>query len=267
MDLLDSLRALSRRWVITLPLLLLTLGSVVAAYMVLPATYQSTASVVLLSSEIGSKEAGGNPYLAFDSSLSVTADVVARRMMDEGTVKEFQAQGFKSEYKIAISPESDRPILEVEVSGHNRSDTQRTLDAVVARIRPTLESIQSKTAFNARIRLSGVSKMTTPEETISDKLRLLIMLLASGIIVTVAVPLFVDSSISRRRAARRPAPPERSRELGRLVRSDGVDGADGLDGTTAAPRKSWTPSAEEEPWEPYLPPDVPRGAATPDPRS
>jgi capsular polysaccharide biosynthesis protein len=247
MDLLDSLRALSRRWVITLPLLVLTLASVVAAYVLLPATYESKASVVLLSSEIGSKEAGGNPYLAFDSSLSVTADVVARRMMDEDTVRAFQARGFTAEYKIAISPESDRPILEVDVSGHNRSVTQATLEAVVKQIGPTLDAIQAKSQLNARIRLSDVSKMTAPDETVSGKLRTMIMALACGLIVTVAVPLFVDSAIARRRPAGPGSRPARRPQPAR-------------ESSAPLAAKAWPVRTEEEkPWEPYLPPETRRG--------
>jgi hypothetical protein len=235
---------------ITFPLLTLTLASVAAAYVVLPATYESKASVVLLSSQIASKEVGGNPYLAFDSSLSVTADVVARRMMDDDSVKAFQAHGYKADYKIALSPESDRPILEVDVTGHNRSDVQATLDAVVNQIAPTLEEIQARAPLNSRIRLNGVSKTTAPKKTISGKLRLLIMGLACGLIVTVAVPLFADSAMARRRpaalAARSPQP--RPPAAG--------------ENTPPFARKAWPePGEERNPWEPYLAAEPRRGTS------
>src|ERR1700746_2531956 len=72
MDLLGTLRALTRCWWLTLLLLLLSFGGLAFFYTALPWTYQSSASVLFLSSPSQTKEAGGNPYQQFADSLHVS---------------------------------------------------------------------------------------------------------------------------------------------------------------------------------------------------
>ena len=84
MDLLSSLR---RRWVLACSLFLLALAGTAYGWIKLPSTYQSTSSVVLLAPKNATKTVGGNPYLAFNSSLNMTGDVVRYETNDSRTVE------------------------------------------------------------------------------------------------------------------------------------------------------------------------------------
>src|SRR5437899_772474 len=100
MDLLDSLGVLVRRWLLTLPLFLLTISALAGAWVKLHLQCSSQASMVCLSSPVQAKNAGGNPWLVFDGSLTVTAEVVGREMMDDSTASKLRAQGLTAGYKV-----------------------------------------------------------------------------------------------------------------------------------------------------------------------
>src|SRR5271165_1899717 len=70
------MKTLRKRWAITLVLFVLTIVATGGAYAALPSTYQAKANVILLPSATLAKTAGGNPYLAFDSTLNEAADVI-----------------------------------------------------------------------------------------------------------------------------------------------------------------------------------------------
>ncbi len=90
-----------RRAALTAGLVLLALASFAAALALFPASYQSQASVVLLASRAASRVTGGNPYLGFTPSLSLTADVVSRALMGPATGQAAGGEGFNESYTVA----------------------------------------------------------------------------------------------------------------------------------------------------------------------
>ena len=77
----------------------------------LPWTYTSQSTVVLLASQHASKVVGGNPYLAFDSSLTLTADVVRREVMDPRTGQDLAKRGYTASYAVVDAPDTSGPVL------------------------------------------------------------------------------------------------------------------------------------------------------------
>jgi capsular polysaccharide biosynthesis protein len=257
MDLLDSFRILVRRWWLTVPLLVITLGGVVAGAAIFPWTYKSEATVVLLSSRLQAKQTGGNPWLAFDSSLTVTAEVVGREIMDGRTVDALRKQGNTAQYKVGLAADSTGPVLVVEVEGPEPQVTQNTLNAVLRLIPARLDDIQNQgsVAPQARIKPATVSASPQPTRVVKDKIRTLLMMLFAGLVVTIGVPLFAESLAVRRRYGPAsddyPSPP----------RPAAGHPAASLAGTNGSHR---TVPVEEE-WTPYLPPDPVTRAKTPKP--
>ena len=78
------------------------MAGVGVASVFLPRTYQADASVVLLASRSQSGTTGGNPYLNFSSSLTLTADAVSRQVMDPQTASSLAARGFPGSYTVAM---------------------------------------------------------------------------------------------------------------------------------------------------------------------
>ncbi|MQY03466.1 YveK family protein [Actinomadura macrotermitis] len=211
MDLLDSLNILLRRWVLTVPLLLLTISGVVAAFLLLPWSYEAKANAVFLASPLQAKQAGGNPWLVFDGSLTVTAEVVGREMMDARTVADLKARGLTSEYLVAVAANTTGPVLEITVTGSDARNTEGTLAALTAMIPQKLERIQAENGVTPRARITSKVVTSSPRADLkaTDKIRNVALLLFVGGAMTVAVPLFVESVASRRQQRdrdRRPAP-------------------------------------------------------------
>lgn len=272
MDLLDSFRILLRRWWLTLPLLAITLTGLVAGVVMVPWKYKSEATVVLLSSRLQAKQTGGNPWLAFDSSLTVTAEVLGREIMDGRTADALRRQGNTAGYKVGIAADSTGPVLVVEVEGPNREVTQNTLNAVLKLIPARLDDIQNQGAVvsYARIRPDTVSASSRPQLVVKDKIRTLLMGLFAGLVVTIGVPLFAESLAVRRRRSGLVA----GDHVSPAERFDGLDHLDHLDRRVHLDDDATTPAVHtnghhhrspqvkpapvKEEWEPYLPPEPPR---------
>src|ERR1035438_10405226 len=85
------------------PLILTTLLAVLAlaitavAALELPAHYQAESDVALLPSVSSSKPYGSNPYMSFNSSLPMAAQIISYQLMDPANVQELKAEGYRSE--------------------------------------------------------------------------------------------------------------------------------------------------------------------------
>lgn len=209
MDLLDSVNILLRRWMLTVPLLVLTIAGVVAGYFVLPWSYEAQSTVVLLASPYQSKQAGGNPYLLFDGSLTVTAEVVGREVMGDDVAEQLKARKLTSGYEVMVPPDSAGPVLSIDVTGSDPADVRATQAAVTELVTQRLARIQSEAGVDsqARIRITDVSTTPTTRQA-KSKVRTLAMALFAGLVTTIVVPLYADAMTARRR--RRPQAPTRA---------------------------------------------------------
>ncbi|WP_165975610.1 hypothetical protein [Actinomadura rubrisoli] len=201
MDLLDWAGTLLRRWWLTLPLLLVALAGAGAVAVVTPWTYEAKASAVLLASPFQAKSAGGNPWLVFDSSLTVTAEVVGREMMDERTAAALRAKGLTATYVVGVAPDSTGPVLAIDVSGDDPRVTKATLDALLATVPERLARLQSQEAVSprAQIKMNVISASPKASLVATDKIRTVVMVLFLGLVIAVAVPLFAEVLAERRR--------------------------------------------------------------------
>ncbi|MEZ0071486.1 hypothetical protein [Planotetraspora sp. GP83] len=206
MDLMEAVFVLARRWTITVPLLLLTIGAVTAAYFVLPWTYESSGTIVFLTSkQIADKNTGGNPYLSFDGSLSITAELVGRAVNDELTAQKLAEQGLTGEYETQIPPDSRAPLLKVTVTDSDPRIAQATMEAIIKRIPSTLNDLQKTNTSISQVRQSVLTKSTAPDRKATSKIRSLVGILAIGMLLTAGVPLVTESV----KNPRRPIQPKR----------------------------------------------------------
>ncbi|GAA5081965.1 hypothetical protein HNP84_009674 [Thermocatellispora tengchongensis] len=200
MDLLDSLRALLRRWPITVAFLVLTLGGTLGAFIAIPWQYESQATMVFLSSRQNAKPVGGNPWLAFDTSLTITAEVVARGMSDKITVDALKARGFTAEYTVGLNQESRGPLMDIVATSGDPQQAQKTLDALVALSYSRLRELQRKSSIlpDATISMTPVIATKQAEIAPEPKIRMLIIVFAGGMLLTLGVPLFVETLAQKR---------------------------------------------------------------------
>ncbi|GII80758.1 hypothetical protein Sru01_57400 [Sphaerisporangium rufum] len=201
MDLLDSLRALLRRWPLTVTLLLATIAATVGAAVVIPWQYESSATVVFLSSRKGSQPVGGNPWLAFDASLTITAEVISRGMSDERTLQTLKSQGNTAEYTVGLAQDSRGPLLDITATGPDPKIAQATMETLARLSQERLTEMQRKSAIlpDATIRAELVTATDKAELTPEKKIRLLVIIFAGGMLLTIGVPLFLESLAQKRR--------------------------------------------------------------------
>ncbi|MFC7381581.1 YveK family protein [Sphaerisporangium rhizosphaerae] len=206
MDLLDSLRALLRRWPVTVALLAVTIIATVGALMAIPWQYESKATVVFLSSRKGSQPVGGNPWLAFDASLTITAEVISRGMSDERTLQMLKDEGKTAEFTVGLAQDSRGPLLDITATGPDPKVAQATMETLATLSQQRLTEMQQKSAIlpDATIRAELVTSSDKAELTPEKKIRLLVIIFAGGMLVTIGVPLFLESLAQKRRRLAQP---------------------------------------------------------------
>jgi len=201
MDFSETIQIWRRRRALTATLLILALASIAAAMAGLPRHYQSQASVVLLASRSTAKLTGGNPYLSFSPSLTLTADAVSREMMAPGAMQHLAASGATASYTVALpayTTATTGSVLVISVTGTDPALVQSTLRAVTAEVGQALAQIQGAVRPQDAIQVATLS--SDPQATVDVSLtaRPLVVVAALGLLFALGLPLLVDSRLSRR---------------------------------------------------------------------
>jgi hypothetical protein len=187
-----------RRWVLTTALVLLALLGTAAATQVLPRKYQAQSMVTLLPSTNFSKTNGNNPYLSFDGSLPVTAQLISFQLMDPRTVQMLSNEGYSATFTNAPAVNSTGPVLQTVVVGSNKALVEHTLTGVTNQIGTELASLQSGIPNpNNKITVETLSFDPTPTLQVSKTARPIVVVLFFGLVLALAIPLAVDGQLSR----------------------------------------------------------------------
>jgi hypothetical protein len=207
MDLITSLRALGRHWVLTSFLLLVTLAGAAAVAFVLPWTYQAQSTVVLLPSRAASQATGNNPYLAFDASDTNTAYLLGVEVTGPTSGKALAAAGDTGTYTVGLSPDTNGPVLVATVTAPSKSDAERTIKAVTTAIGADLHQLQVAKGIKRsdQIQFQVVAMSSQATLLISKKAKTLGLALALGLFLTFGVPLLIDGRTTRRQQEREAA--------------------------------------------------------------
>lgn len=200
-----SLRAWRGRWILTAVLLLLTIAGAVTALAKLPRTYQANASLVLLASRAASKPNGGNPYLSFNPSLTLTADVLSRELMAPGTASYLSSQGFSDSYTVTLATyttQTTGSVLLVTVNGHDPDSVEATMIGVIDQISRRLAGLQNGIGASDRVRAQTLSMPANASLSVSQTARPLAVLAGLGLVISFCVPWVVDAQVQRGRGRR-----------------------------------------------------------------
>jgi hypothetical protein len=192
-------------------LLILAMVGAAGAVAKLPRYYQSASSVVLLASHAASKQNGGNPFLSFGPSLTLTADAVSRELTAPATVSQLAARGFTASYTVAVPPVTTfttGSVLLVTVAGTDTAGVQRTLHAVTKQISTQLAQLQRGVPAPSRVRADTLSFSPRATLSISQTARPLVIVGALLLVICLGTPIVVDGLVARRRLRNRPALPD-----------------------------------------------------------
>ncbi len=181
-------------------LCVLALGGFLDSMAVLPKTYESQATVLLLASRAESSFYGGNPYLGFSPSLALTADAVSRALMSPAWARQLAARGYGASYSVepaTYSTPTTGSVLVVTTTGSDKLDVQESLKAVMSGLRAELGVIQGKVRPRDRIQVTTLS--ISPQATLSvgHTARPLVALGAFALLAALGIPVLVERRAQR----------------------------------------------------------------------
>jgi uncharacterized protein involved in exopolysaccharide biosynthesis len=214
-DLSASLHALGRRWYVLIAGLLITAGFVVLALRFVPLAYDVKASILLLpptsSVTVTGKTQTGNPFL-YLGGLDVVAGVLERSVTDSESVQSIIPRGSKAKYTVQQDAAVSGSVLQVQASDTSPAGAFSTLNSVVDLATTKLQTLQNEVQAKPsdQVRLLVITNNTVAVPDYASLIRLLIVVAAAGIVLTLFVAVFIDAAVRRRR----------SRRLQRLERPD-----------------------------------------------
>lgn len=117
------LRVMLRRWYVSIPALIVAVALPAAAWTMISSKYQTTSTISLLNSSAASSanQRTGNPFLAFDSSLTPMADFLARRLGSDQSATDLAARGVVDPASAELAPNASGPFLTMTVTGKDQA--------------------------------------------------------------------------------------------------------------------------------------------------
>jgi hypothetical protein len=164
---------------------------------------------VLLASRSAAKLNGGNPYLSFNASLTLTGDILSRALMAPGTAQDLAAHGLRSPYTVALAPNTTTTtgsVLLITVTGSNRTAIEHTLNGVTSELSVKLAQLQSRIRRYDRIRAATLSVTPRPTLSVTATARPLVGVVTLGLLVAFGIPVLVDGQITQRRSRKSARP-------------------------------------------------------------
>lgn len=197
----ELVSVLRRWWFILLPALIVA-GPVA---LILPPTYQSSAQVLLVpSSQTPGSEVRVNPYLNFNQTLFIAADVVRLSVTDQESVQRLRSADVPGTFSVELDKASSGPVLLVTGTGTTPREARRIVTEVVDSVKLALKDRQLEADAPADSLISTVplTEPTRPIKIRKAQIQLAIVVLAGSALVGI----FLVALLERRRRRREATP-------------------------------------------------------------
>lgn len=206
MDLLDLLKLMFRRWYVTTPIIVLTLGAAYGIGISIQPEYKTSVAIVLVppttsvaEPEPGAEPRPGNPWLRVGEAPMAQAVQIATSAHDDRS--RVEAAGGDPDYEVNLVTRSS--ILTVEISAATQAQAQATVTAVTELINDEVAEQQApyqpRSGEQITTQILDAGRNITPSR--SNVLRLQIVMITIGLLLAAALTVMFDA-IARRRAAR-----------------------------------------------------------------
>ncbi|MFF5028758.1 Wzz/FepE/Etk N-terminal domain-containing protein [Streptomyces collinus] len=242
MDLAEIFRVMRRRWYVLLPGLLLTACLTVAVAVVVPVTYQSQSTVVLLNSQKATVAYDGNPFLSTQTSLTGMADSLARNLNSDVSVRALKSRGATGTFEAKLADNAQGPLMWLTVTGTDKAAVLSSDRLLTAYAKERLDQFQKQqsVAPKAMIRMTTIVPPQNPVAQTKTRLEYLILAGLLGLVVSLVAAFYVEA---RRRPRTPAAPPQ---EAARPVTApDATQGEPVAERTIALrTQPSWSRTAE-----------------------
>lgn len=196
-----SLISMLRRWFIVVPGLLAAVALAAGAWFVVPATYQRTATLLLVPGA-GTVPEEGNPYF-YLGGLTQAADVLVRAVGSENTRRDIKDQYPGVAVQVTRDPTTAGPVIVLVAEAENDADAGSVLALLVKRAGDDLRDLQAVDRIlpSDRIQVRAVS--IDDHSTLRDRTR---MVVAAGVGAFVVLLTVLAAAVVEFRANRRSRP-------------------------------------------------------------
>lgn len=234
MDLAEIVRVMRRRWYVLLPGLLLTAGLLAVVAVLVPVSYQSQATVLLLNSRKATADYDGNPFLSTQTSLTGMADSLARSLGSDDSLKELRSRGAEGTFETKLADNAQGPLLWLTVTGTDAGSVLASDRILAAYAGERLEEFQERQSVDpeAMIRMTTIVPPQKPVAQSKTRLQYLVMAGGLGLVLSLVAAFYTEAR------NRPPANGEGAREA-----TPGPEPA--VDDTPAVRRPRWSRPAED----------------------
>ncbi|MFD8306426.1 chain length determinant protein [Streptomyces sp. NPDC059690] len=215
MDLAEIFRVMRRRWYVLLPGLLLTAVLIVGVVVLVPVSYQSQSTVVLLNSQKATVAYDGNPFLSSQTSLTGMADSLARNLNSDDSLRDLKARGATGTFEAKLADNAQGPLLWLTVTGTDKAAVLSSDKILTAYAKERLDQFQKQQSVvpKAMIRMTTIVSPQNPVAQTKTRLEYLIMAGALGLVATLVGAFYVEAR-KRPGAPEQQAPPAGPRQPG-----------------------------------------------------
>ncbi len=242
MNLRDLLNSLARRWYVVLLGLLITGGIATALFTVVPVSYISQASVVLLPPK-SATDPQANPFLRL-GGLSQAVDILTRTINSDAYSEPLIAENRGATFTTAADTTTSGPIILIESRAPSPARATAMTDTVLAAVPDVLDQIQAKLSVSAGFKIDVTTIAVDQKPKLDAKIRLQIVLgvAALGVVLSVLLTGLVDGlALSRRRRIAEESATQRAID-GRGPRSVAKSATD----LRVTPRSDGDPAAQRQ---------------------
>ncbi|MFJ9537514.1 chain length determinant protein [Streptomyces sp. NPDC101225] len=207
MDLAEIFRVMRRRWYVLLPGLLLTAGLVAGVLTLVPVTYQSQSTVVLLNSQKATVAYDGNPFLSTQTSLTGMADSLARNLNSDDSLRDLKSRGAKGTFEAKLADNAQGPLMWLTVTGTDKASVLASDRILTSYAKDRLDQFQKEQKVDAKamIRMTTIVPPQNPVAQTKTRLEYMVMAAALGLVLSLVGVFYVEA---RRRTRTASAPEE-----------------------------------------------------------
>ncbi len=199
MNLRDLLHSLARRWYVVLAGLMVTAGGVIALVGVIPVTYVSQASVVLLPPKSAS-DPEANPYLRL-GGLSQAVDILTRTINSDAYSTPLVKQNPGATFTTAADTTTSGPIILIESRAPTPARATAMTESVLIAVPMVLDDIQNRLSVKSDSRIGETTIAVDQKPKLDAKIRIQVVVGAAtlGVVLSVLLAGLIDGLLLSRR--------------------------------------------------------------------
>jgi capsular polysaccharide biosynthesis protein len=205
-DFWDLTKLLARRWIIVLPMLVLSGALAVTAMSHVKPDYVATAYVQLVPPTAGGTKPGQatvdqrNPWIGLGLQTIGNAAIVT--VTDVSVADQLHASGLSNSYTVTMAQTS--PLITFEIVGSSAAQARRTADRLIDHFNMGVANLQTSSgvAEGDSIRTHRIDAGTNIKKSTSKVKRALVAVAGAGLLLTVATTVAIDAWLRRRQRRR-----------------------------------------------------------------